>query len=34
MSMVGQSGSDDLFVSGAKAKELIITGSSILLFLF
>ena len=34
MSMVGQRGSDDNFVSGAKAKELMIIGSSILLFLF
>ena len=32
--MVGQSESDDMFVSGVKAKELMITGSSILLFLF
>ena len=29
MSMVGQSESDDIFVSGVKAKELMITGSSI-----
>ena len=34
MSMVGQSESDDIFVSGVKAKELMITGSSLLLFLF
>ena len=31
---VGQSESDYIFVSGVKAKELTITGSSILLFLF
>ena len=34
MSMVGQSESNDIFVSGVKVKELMITGSSILLFLF
>ena len=34
MSMAGQSESDNIFVSGVKAKELEITGSSILLFLF
>ena len=34
MSMVGQSESDDDFVSGMKAKELMATGSSIMLFLF
>ena len=34
MNMMGQSESDDIFVSGVKAKELMITGSSILLFLF
>ena len=34
MSMVGQSESDDIFVSEVKAKELTITGSSVLLFLF
>ena len=34
MSMVGQSESDDTFVSELKAKELIITGSSVLLSLF
>ena len=34
MSMVGQSESDDIFVSELKAKELTITGSSVLLFLF
>ena len=34
MSMVGQSESDDIFVSELKAKELMITGSSVLLFLF
>ena len=34
MSMVGQSESDDIFVSGVKAKELLIIGSSLLLFLF
>ena len=34
MSMVGQSESDDIFVSGVKAKKLMITGSSIFLFLF
>ena len=33
MSMVGQSESDDVFVSGVNARELM-TGSSILLFLF
>ena len=33
MSMVGQSESDDI-VSELKAKELMITGSSVLLFLF
>ena len=31
---VGQSESDEIFISGVKAKELMITGSSILLFLF
>ena len=34
MSMVGQSESDDVFVSAVKAKELMITGLTILLFLF
>ena len=34
MSMVGQSESDDVFVFGVKVKELMITGSSVLLFLF
>ena len=34
MSMVGQSESDDIFVFGMKAKELMITGSSVLLYLF
>ena len=34
MSMVGQSQSDDSFVSELKAKELTMTGSSVLLFLF
>ena len=34
MSMVGQSGSDDTFVSELKAKELMITGSSVLISLF
>ena len=34
MSMVGQSESDDIFVSELKAKELMITGSSVLLSLF
>ena len=34
MSMVGQSESDDIFVSELKAKELMITGSYILLSLF
>ena len=34
MSMVGQSESDDIFVSELKAKELTMTGSSVLLFLF
>ena len=34
MSMVGQSESDDIFISGVKARELMITGSSTLLFLF
>ena len=32
--MVGQSESDEIFVSGVKAKELMIIGSSLLLFLF
>ena len=32
--MVGQSQSDDIFVSELKAKELMITGSSVLLSLF
>ena len=32
--MVGLSESDDIFVSGVKAKELMITESSILLFIF
>ena len=32
--MVGQSESDDIFVSGVKTKELIITGLSVLPFLF
>ena len=31
---MGQSESDDIFVSELKAKELTITGSSVLLFLF
>ena len=34
MSMVGQSESDDIFASELKAKELTITGSSVLLLLF
>ena len=34
MSMVGQRESDGIFVSGVKAKELMIIGSSLLLFLF
>ena len=34
MSMVGQSESDDIFVSELKAKELMITGASVLLSLF
>ena len=34
MSMVGQSESEDAFVSGVTVKELMITGSSVLLFLF
>ena len=34
MSMVGQSESDDIFVSELKAKKLTITWSSVLLFLF
>ena len=34
ISMVGQSESDDIFVCGVKAKELMITGSSLLLYLF
>ena len=34
MSMVGQSESDGIFVSELKAKELTMTGSSVLLFLF
>ena len=34
MSMVGRSESDDIFVSELKAKELTMTGSSVLLFLF
>ena len=34
MSMVGQSESDDVFVSGVTVKELMITGSSLLPFLF
>ena len=34
MSMVGQSEPDDIFVSELKSKELIITGSSVLLSLF
>ena len=35
MSMVGQSESDDIFVSELmKAKELTVTGSSVLFFLF
>ena len=34
MSMAGQNESDDLFVSGVKAKELMIAKSSILFFLF
>ena len=34
MSMVRQNESDDIFVSELKAKELIMTGSSVLLFLF
>ena len=32
--MVGQSESDDVFISELKAKEFTITGSSVLLFLF
>ena len=32
--MVGQRESDGTFVSGVKAKELMIIGSSLLLFLF
>ena len=32
--MAGQSESDDIFVCGVKAKELMITGSSVLLYLF
>ena len=31
---MGQSESDDIFVSEVKVKELMITGSSVLLFLF
>ena len=34
MSTAGQSKSGHIFVSGVKAKENMITGSSILLFLF
>ena len=34
MSMVGQSESDYIFISGAKAKELMITWLSILLFFY
>ena len=34
MSMVGQSELDDIFVSGVKTKELMITELSVLLFLF
>ena len=34
MSMMGQSESDDIFVSELKAKELMMTGSSVLLSLF
>ena len=34
MSMVEQSESDDGFASGVKAKKFMVTGSSILLFLF
>ena len=34
ISMVEQSESDDIFVYGVKAKELMITGSSVLLYLF
>ena len=34
MSIVGQSESDDVFVSRVTVKELMITGSSVLLFLF
>ena len=34
ISMVGQSESDDMIVCGVKAKELMITGSSVLLYLF
>ena len=34
MSMVGQSESDNIFVSELKTKELAMTGSSVLLFLF
>ena len=34
MSMMGQTESDNVFVSGVKAKEFTVTGSSILLFLF
>ena len=32
--MVGQSESGDIFVCGVKAKERMITGSSVLLYLF
>ena len=32
--MVGQSESDDIFISGIKAKEFMITGLLVLLFLF
>ena len=34
MSIVGQSESDDIFVSELKANELMITGSSVLLSVF
>ena len=34
ISMVGQSESNDSFVCGVKAKELMTTGSSVLLYLF
>ena len=34
VSLVGQSESDDIFICGVKAKEVMITGSSVLLYLF